>query len=62
MADEKIVAAIRIALATNDRAGLNWAILPPSHRRQYIKWISEAKKETTRQRRIAKMLEMVAAR
>jgi uncharacterized protein YdeI (YjbR/CyaY-like superfamily) len=62
MAQEKLIAEIRAALTSNARASLNWDTLPPSHRRQYVKWISEAKKEATRRRRIAQMLEMVANR
>ncbi len=62
MADQTLITEIRSALAISARASLNWDRLPPSHRRRYIKWISEAKKEATRHRRIAKMVEMVAAR
>lgn len=32
-----------------------------SHRREYIRWISEAKREETRERRLAKALEMLRA-
>lgn len=30
---------------------------PPSHKREHLKWIDEAKKPETRQRRIEKMIE-----
>ena len=30
--------------------------LPPSHRREYAKWISEAKQAETRSERVAKMV------
>ena len=33
--------------------------LPPSHRRQYVAWICDAKKEPTRVRRTRKMMEML---
>jgi len=33
--------------------------LPPSHQKEYIKWIEEAKKPETRSKRIQKMLEML---
>jgi uncharacterized protein YdeI (YjbR/CyaY-like superfamily) len=33
--------------------------LPPSHRKEYIKWITEAKKEETRKSRIAKTIEQL---
>ena len=35
--------------------------LPPSHRREYIEWITGAKQAETRARRIAKTIEQVAA-
>ncbi len=34
--------------------------LPPSHRRNYAGWIMSAKKEETRQRRLAEAIEMLA--
>ena len=40
------------ALACHPLAWQNFNDLPPSHRRQYIAWISDAKKEKTRQRRL----------
>jgi uncharacterized protein YdeI (YjbR/CyaY-like superfamily) len=33
--------------------------MPPSHRREYIQWIAEAKREATRDRRIATALEWI---
>lgn len=33
--------------------------LPPAHQREYIKWIEEAKKEDTRNRRLGKMRKMI---
>ena len=33
--------------------------LPPSHKKEYIKWIYEAQKDDTRARRIAKAIEML---
>ena len=35
--------------------------LPPSHQREYLKWIEEAKRPQTRANRIAKMCAMLAA-
>jgi len=40
------------ALRENPLAWENFNKLPPSHRRNYIGWISDAKREETRQRRI----------
>jgi uncharacterized protein YdeI (YjbR/CyaY-like superfamily) len=48
---------VRAALATDDAARERFEQLPPSHRREYVDWITEAKKVETRQRRIAKTLE-----
>jgi uncharacterized protein YdeI (YjbR/CyaY-like superfamily) len=35
---------------------------PPSHRREYLKWIAEAKKPETRTKRIQKALKMLSAK
>jgi hypothetical protein len=44
------------------KAGLAdfFANCAPSHQREYLKWITEAKKPETRQARIAKALKMLA--
>jgi hypothetical protein len=34
--------------------------IPPSHKKEYVKWIEEAKKEETRKNRIAKAIEMLS--
>jgi uncharacterized protein YdeI (YjbR/CyaY-like superfamily) len=44
------------ALATDRQAADAFARLAPSHVREYRKWIDEAKKDETRQRRIAEMV------
>jgi uncharacterized protein YdeI (YjbR/CyaY-like superfamily) len=43
---------LKAGLMTSPQAWENFSKLPPSHRRNYIGWISDAKKEETRQRRI----------
>jgi uncharacterized protein YdeI (YjbR/CyaY-like superfamily) len=43
---------LAVALALHPLAWQNFNAMPPSHCRQYIAWISDAKKEETRQRRI----------
>ncbi len=35
--------------------------MPSSHRREYTRWVSEAKKESTRRSRIEKAVAMIAA-
>ena len=48
------------ALAANPAAKTNFDGFPPSARRDYIEWIAEAKRETTRDRRIATAVEWLA--
>ena len=43
---------LKAGLKVSPKAWENFNSLPPSHRRAYIGWISDAKKEETRQRRI----------
>ncbi len=46
-----------------DAEALSWfEALAPSHKRQFLGWIHEAKREDTRQRRIAKAIEMIRDR
>lgn len=47
------------ALAKNKSAKPAYDKLSPSHQREYIKWITEAKKEETREKRVSKMIEML---
>jgi uncharacterized protein YdeI (YjbR/CyaY-like superfamily) len=44
----------------NKKAWKNFNAMPPSHQRQYIWWITEAKKEETKRRRLIKAIEMIA--
>jgi uncharacterized protein YdeI (YjbR/CyaY-like superfamily) len=44
------------ALADDAPAALAFAGLAPSHKREYLSWIDEAKKPDTRRRRIAGMI------
>ena len=45
------------ALRANPAALCIFEGLPPSHRNEYLKWIDEAKRGETRQRRIAGMID-----
>jgi uncharacterized protein YdeI (YjbR/CyaY-like superfamily) len=45
------------AMAGNEKAVQAFEKLSYSHKREYVEWISAAKKEETRQRRIAKAIE-----
>lgn len=49
------------AVDANPAAAASWESLSYSHRREYQLWIDDAKKPETRERRIAKMVEMLAA-
>ncbi len=48
------------ALAKNEKAKTAFEAFPPSHRREYIEWITEARREETRAKRIAQALEWMA--
>lgn len=45
------------ALGKSRRARQTFAAFSPSHRREYIQWISEAKREQTRQQRVETTIE-----
>jgi uncharacterized protein YdeI (YjbR/CyaY-like superfamily) len=51
--------ALGAALKKNKKAKTNFEQMPPSHRREYIEWIIEAKTEPTRDKRIATTIEWV---
>jgi uncharacterized protein YdeI (YjbR/CyaY-like superfamily) len=50
---------LKRALAADKIAQQNFEKLAPSHKRQYIYWITEAKRDETRQRRIEKTVQML---
>jgi uncharacterized protein YdeI (YjbR/CyaY-like superfamily) len=50
---------LKKGLMTSPKAWENFNHLPPSHRRNYIGWISDAKREETRQRRIREAIQML---
>ena len=45
------------ALRRNKKALATWRAFPPGHRREYLEWITEAKTQPTRERRIATAIE-----
>lgn len=53
---------LRAALRESPEALAAFEALPPSHRREYLRWISEAVRPATRARRIAQAVEMVLAK
>jgi hypothetical protein len=46
--------------ALSEQARAAWDRMPPSHRREYAEWITEAKTDATRRRRIATAAEWIA--
>jgi hypothetical protein len=48
---------LREALARNDAAAENFGNFPPSAQREYIEWITEAKTDATRDKRLATTIE-----
>jgi hypothetical protein len=53
-------ASFSTALKKNKKAQKRFDDFSPSHRREYIEWITEAKQEATRDRRIATAVEWIA--
>ena len=62
MEKDKITKCIEMEdfLKQNPKAHIAFQKLSPSHRNEYIKWITEAKREETRQKRLQKMLTMLS--
>ena len=48
------------ALRNNPRARAAYDAMSPSHKREYIEWITEAKRDETRKRRVATAVEWMA--
>jgi uncharacterized protein YdeI (YjbR/CyaY-like superfamily) len=48
------------AIRRNPAAKATWEGFSPSHQREYIEWITEAKKDATRERRMSRMIEQLA--
>jgi uncharacterized protein YdeI (YjbR/CyaY-like superfamily) len=52
---------VTAAVRKNKKAATAFKDLTPSHRREYVEWIADAKGEDTRARRIEKMLTQLSA-
>jgi uncharacterized protein YdeI (YjbR/CyaY-like superfamily) len=48
------------ALKKNKKAAAAFDVFPPSHKREYLEWITEAKTVETRERRMAQAIEWIA--
>ena len=49
-----------MALEQNDPARLTFESFSPSRRREYVEWITEAKTDATRQKRLTQAIEWMA--
>ena len=49
----------RKMLKQNPEALSTWNAFAPSHRKEYLEWITEAKTEPTREKRMAKSIEQI---
>jgi len=56
----KTPADLAAALKRNARAAATFTNFSASHKRQYIEWITEARQERTRRRRVAQAIEWMA--
>jgi uncharacterized protein YdeI (YjbR/CyaY-like superfamily) len=55
-----VPADLKAALAKNKKAATTFTGFSPSHKREYVEWITEAKTDATRERRLAQALEWMA--
>src|SRR5262249_2755095 len=53
----RVPTVLTAALAKNKKARDQFAAFSPSHRREYVEWITEAKTDATRDRRVATTIE-----
>ena len=59
-AEAEVPDDLAAALKENAAAKKTFDAFPPSHRREYVAWITEAKQEATRQKRLAQAVEWMA--
>jgi len=53
-------ADLKAALGKNKKALAAFGKFPPSHQREYVEWITDAKTDATRQRRLTQAIEWIA--
>jgi len=58
--EAKVPADLQAALKKNKKALAAFEAFSPSHRREYVEWITEAKQEETRKKRVAQAIEWLA--
>ena len=59
--DVEVPEALAEALATDPKAKATFDGMAFTHRKEYARWVAEAKREDTRQRRVLQALEMIRA-
>lgn len=52
-------AEMETCLKRDEEAWEHWERFSPSHKREYVEWINDARQDETRKRRIAQALEMI---
>ncbi|MDB4899607.1 MAG: hypothetical protein JWN53_1415 [Gemmatimonadetes bacterium] len=58
--EPEVPTALAAALTKNRKAKTTFEKFSPSHRREYIEWIDEAKREETKAKRVAQAMEWMA--
>jgi uncharacterized protein YdeI (YjbR/CyaY-like superfamily) len=58
--EARVPADLQKALARNAKARAAFAAFSPSHRREYVEWLEEAKRPETREKRVATAVEWMA--
>lgn len=59
-AEAAVPPELAAALKKNRKAAATWEKFPPGHRREYATWITEAKREETKAKRVAQAVEWLA--
>ena len=57
--DVDVPADLAAALAADPQAAASFEQMAFTHRKEYVRWIAEAKRAETQQRRVAQALEMI---
>jgi hypothetical protein len=59
-AEAEVPKELAVALKKNKAAGKSFEAMTPGYRREYCQWIAEAKREETREKRVATAVEWIA--
>jgi uncharacterized protein YdeI (YjbR/CyaY-like superfamily) len=59
--EAEVPEALAMALAANPEASASFGRMAFTHRKEYARWVAEAKQEQTRQRRVQQAVEMIRA-